>query len=664
MCGIVGFARSQGLPLHAEQWLHAMSDAIVHRGPDAGGAWLDPEAGIALGHRRLAVIDLSTAGAQPMQSASGRYVIVYNGEIYNFRDLCSDIEASGRAPEWRGHSDTEVLLAAIDAWGIKGALQRATGMFAFALWDRRDRKLTLARDRMGEKPLYYGWQGEGAARTLLFGSDLAALTVHPSFEGVIEKAAVEYLLRFLYIPDPHSIYRGIAKLSPGAFLTIDPVTAEQKLDVYWNTVEVAAAARAEPFAGSPEEAVDALDQVLGQAVARQMVSDVPIGAFLSGGIDSSTVVALMQRAASRPVKTFSIGFSESEFDETVHARAVARHLGTDHTEMVLGPQDLLDVIPQLPTIYSEPLADSSQVPTYLVSRLAREQVTVSLSGDAGDEVFGGYNRHVFAHATWPAVARLPRTLRASAGRALLTIPPGVWDRSTGFLFRDRVKFVADKIRRAAEVISSETPAELYESLIAINPAAGDLMAKSSPGEGRMAIRSPAMQDWTASERVMALDTVEYLPGDILVKVDRAAMAVSLETRVPFLDPDVVRFAWSLPIDYKIRNGISKWPLRQLLYRAVPEKLVDRPKMGFAMPIGEWFRGPLRDWVEALLCREAVERTGLFSFDAVQSMWTQHLQRSRNNEYRLWPVLMAQAWLLHRLECSHVVRESRRDVIAV
>ena len=662
MCGFAGFARPAGLNDQAESLVRSMNGIIAHRGPDGEGQWVDAAAGIALGHRRLAIIDLSATGHQPMQSDDGRYVIAYNGEVYNFRELAEELENAGLAPAWRGHSDTEVLLAAIVAWGIKPTLKRAHGMFALALWDRRERSLTLARDRLGEKPLYYGWQGHGSARSFLFGSDLAALAVHPAFEGEIDDGAIELLLRYLYIPEPHSVYRGIAKLSPGTFLTLHLASGREQIEVYWDTLEEAFRARSEPFAGSPEEAVDALDRLLGAAVESQMVSDVPIGAFLSGGIDSSTVVALMQRVSRRPVKTFTIGFREGAFNEAVHARAMAEHLGTDHTELVLEARDALDIIPRIPGIYSEPFADSSQIPTFLVSRLAASHVTVALSGDAGDELFGGYNRHVFAHVRWPGISRVPRELRSIAGRMMLAVPPAVWDRSAGTLLRRSARFVGDKVHKTAGAIASGTSEELYERLITLNATAHDLMSHSeNPGYPAWKDR-PQMRDLSAAERMMALDAIGYLPGDILTKVDRAAMAVSLEARVPLLDPDVFRFAWSLPVEYKIRNGVSKWPLRQLLCRHVPEELVNRPKMGFAIPLGEWLRRPLREWAESLLSPKAIRDGGLFHLDSVQALWSQHMRGSRNNEQRLWPVLIAQAWLEHSRSQASAF-EHRPDVKA-
>jgi len=643
MCGIAGFLQPSGLDGDAKAALDAMLRQIVHRGPDDSGTWLDSAAGVALGHQRLAIIDLSPAGHQPMASADGRYVIVYNGEIYNFRALREELDRAGHAPEWRGHSDTEVLLAAIVAWGVAGALQRASGMFAFALWDREHRRLMLARDRMGEKPLYYGWQGEGTERRFLFASDLAAINAHPGFVGEIDPGAIGLVLRQLYVPDPYSVYRGIAKVMPGTVVTVglDGSTASE---TYWSLTRVAADARANPFSGSPDEAVSALERIFGNAVERQLVSDVAVGAFLSGGIDSSSVVALMQRASSRPVKTFTIGFEDAAFDEAGPARAVAAHLGTDHHELIVSPRDAMDVIPQLPSMFSEPFADSSQIPTHLVSKLARAQVTVSLSGDGGDELFGGYNRHVYAHRHWRRIASIPRPLRRGFGYLLQSVPPARWDQLLGPVLRSHANNVGYKVQRTADVIASRSVEDLYHQLIAMNPDADKLMPDWRPLDPFAARDIDPVAQWPAAERMMALDAIQYLPGDILVKVDRAAMAVSLEGRVPLLDPEVVGFAWSLPLDYKIRNGVSKWVLRQMLYRHVPQSLIDRPKAGFGIPIGAWLRGPLRDWAESLLAPATLTQSGLFDTGAVQQLWHQHQRGTRNNEHRLWPLLMVLAWI--------------------
>ena len=644
MCGFAGILAQDGLSPSDESALGAMAAQIAHRGPDDEGAWFDSSAGVALVHRRLAIIDISSAGHQPMHAASGRYVVAYNGEIYNFEELRRRLEGEGKAPEWRGHSDTEVLLASVEAWGVEVTLRRVAGMFALALWDRRDRRLTLARDRMGEKPLYYGWQGKGSQRRFLFGSDLAALRAHPAFEGDVDRAAIAQLCRYLYIPEPHSIFRGIGKLAPGAFLVVDPASGREERGTYFDLIETAAQARADPFTGSADAAVDLLGEVLGQAVERQMVSDVPLGAFLSGGIDSTTIVALMQAASPRPIKTFTIGFAEHRFDEAGHARMVARHLGTEHHELSITPSDAFDVIAKLPEIYSEPFADSSQIPTYLVSRLARAHVKVALSGDAGDELFGGYNRHLFAHRRWPALARTPRHLRSAIGRAILAVSPAAWDRTIGPLLAGRVAQLGDKMHKSASVIASASFEELYDGLISINRDRDGLVRGESAAGPQSVEGSERIARWAAPERMMALDALGYLPGDILAKIDRAAMAVSLETRVPFLDPDVVRLAWSLPLGIRMKDGITKWPLRRLLDRFVPRAMVERPKMGFAIPLGDWLKGPLRGWTESLLERSAVERFDVFEPAAVDRLWRDHLRGARNNEHRLWPVLMTQAWL--------------------
>ncbi|WP_215353271.1 asparagine synthase (glutamine-hydrolyzing) [Sphingopyxis soli] len=643
MCGIAGFWRPSGLDRHALATLKAMTTAIRRRGPDADGAWVDTDRGVALGHRRLSIIDLSPGGAQPMESADGRYVIVYNGEIYNFADLRADLEAAGQAPGWRGHSDTEVLLAALSAWGLDRTLAALNGMFAFALWDRAEGRLSLARDRMGEKPLYHGWVGQGEQRTLLFASDLAALHAHPAFRPEIDPASVSQLLRFGHVPDPASVYRGVGKLAPGTRLTLSADGGEDAF-VYWDTLsEYARAAGEARFRGDAIEAVDELERLLGNAVLRQSVADVPLGSFLSGGIDSSAVTALLQHNASGPVKSFSIGFSESAYDESPHARAVAAHLGTDHQELIVTPEDALAVIPDLPGIYSEPFADSSQIPTYLVARMAREQVTVALSGDAGDELFAGYNRHVHAHRSWPRLARIPRPLRRLAGRAMTAVSPARWDAAIGPLVARKAVGVGEKMHKAAGVIASRDGDALYATLISVNPDFRELLRHPSEKDGFEGRALEIVAGLPLPDRMMAMDAIHYLPGDILTKVDRAAMAVSLETRVPMLDVDVIRFAWSLPADMKLRDGVSKWPLREMLYRHVPRQLIERPKQGFGVPIHDWLRGPLREWAEGLLFDSAASLDEYFDRPAIAALWQRHLSGAGNHQHRLWPILMFQAW---------------------
>lgn len=625
-----------------------MADTLIHRGPDDAGVWVDDAAGLALGHRRLAILDLSPAGHQPMVSVSGRWVIAFNGEIYNHLELRRSLESQGRAPAWRGHSDTETLLAAIEAWGLPGALQRSVGMFALALWDRESRTLTLARDRLGEKPLYYGWQ----RGVLLFGSELKALRAHPAFVGDIDRGALALFFRHNYVPAPHSIYQGIRKLPPGACLTIterqtragragDPVR-------YWSFAQVVARGQRQPFAGTEADAVLEAERLLRQAVAGQMVADVPLGAFLSGGVDSSTVVALMQAQSRRPVRTFTIGFHEGEYNEAQHAAAVARHLHTDHTELYVTPDQAMQVIPRLPALYDEPFADSSQIPTFLVAQLARQHVTVSLSGDGGDELFGGYNRYFWAHGLWRRLGWMPPGLRAGAARLLTTWSPEAWNRAwgtVGGLLPRRYRFPnpGDKLHKLAEVLAATAPEAVYRSLVSHwrTPSALVLGAVEPSTVLTQPDTWPPVDD--GRHRMMALDTESYLPDDILVKVDRAAMGVSLETRVPLLDHRVVEFAWTLPLGLKIRGGVGKWLLRQVLYRHVPERLIERPKMGFGIPIDHWLRGPLRDWAEDLLDERRLREAGYLDPIPVRRLWAEHVTGTRNWQHHLWDVLMWEAW---------------------
>ncbi|MFN3943464.1 MAG: asparagine synthase (glutamine-hydrolyzing) [Allosphingosinicella sp.] len=622
--------------------VRAMAGAVHHRGPDGGGDWIDPDSAVALGHRRLAVLDLSPAGEQPMTSPSGRYVTVYNGEIYNHPELRAALEAEGKAPRWRGHSDTETMLTAIDAWGIEAALKRMVGMFAIALWDRSEKRLTLARDRFGEKPLYYGWQGSGEDAVFLFGSELKSLARHPAFRGEIDRRALTLYTRFSYVPAPHSIYAGISKLAPGTFLTLAAGEREPRIVPYWSLVEVAAAGVADPVRLGAEEACDELEALLMKAVRRQMISDVPLGAFLSGGVDSSTVVALMQAQSSRPVKTFTVGFHEGAYNEADHAAAVARHLGTDHTDLFMQPADALAVIPSLPAIYDEPFADASQIPTTLVSRLARQHVTVSLSGDAADELFAGYNRYRLTANHWRRLARVPRSLRRLTAAGLLSVSPSAWDRIAGRLpGASGLSLPGEKIHKGAGVLASRSADDLYHGLVSSWRDPASVVLGGSEPERDI---PPALQAFGDIERMMALDQLTYLPDDILTKVDRAAMSVSLETRVPFLDHEVVEYGWRLPLDYKLRGGETKWALRQILYRHVPRELIERPKMGFGIPIDDWLRGPLRPWAEALLDPDRLRQEGYFDPAPIRRVWDAHQSGQVNSQYLLWTILMFQSWL--------------------
>lgn len=648
MCGFTGFYAPNGGPDAATLTglVSRAADTLAHRGPDGEGAWADEYAGIALGHRRLSIIDLSPTGQQPMASANGRFVIAYNGEIYNFLELRSELEAAGQT--FRGRSDTEVLLAAITHWGLTTALERANGMFAFALWDREAHTLCLARDRLGQKPLYYGWAGD----TLVFGSELKALRSYPGFSPTIDDGAVALLLRHSAIPAPYTIYRDCWKLTPGTVLTLGPddVAARTLPEPvpFWSAASAAQTGLATQLNLNDSDATDALEGVLRNAVGACMVSDVPLGAFLSGGIDSSTVVALMQAQSDRPVKTFSIGFTEDNYNEAVDAAAVAAHLGTDHTELYVTPGDAQSVIPQLPTFYDEPFADSSQIPTYLVSQLARQHVTVSLSGDGGDENFGGYNRYTWADKLKRATSLAPQPLRCLAGHLLESVPPHRWDSAFRLIAPivprgRRHAQIGDKLHKLAEVIDAGNREEMYWRLISQWKRPSQALPGTTEPATLISDRSawPDLPDF--AQQIMLLDTISYLPDDILAKLDRASMAVSLESRVPLLDHNVVEFAWRLPMQQKIRNGTGKWILRQVLSRYVPSALFERPKMGFGVPIGDWLRGDLREWAEDLLSADRLKRSGLFQTESVRNLWTQHLAGDRNLQYQLWPVLMFEAW---------------------
>lgn len=646
MCGFAGFlggirigASSDPLSL-----LSAMSNQIIHRGPDDSGHWYDAEGKIGLGHRRLSILDLSPAGHQPMHSSSDRYVIAFNGEIYNHLDLRREL-GGAREFAWRGHSDTETLLAGFDVWGIRQTVERCIGMFAFAVWDKASRVLTLVRDRLGEKPLYYGWQGAGVNRSFLFGSELKALRAHPAFSAGIDRGALCLLLRHNAIPAPYSIFEGISKLAPGCMLSLSVDRPEPQISQYWSVPEVARVGVANRFSGSAEAAVEQLDVLLKDAVRQQMVADVPLGAFLSGGIDSSAVVALMQAQSNRPVKTFTIGFDDAGYNEAVHAKAVARHLGTDHTELYVQPQQARDVIPLLPTLYCEPFSDSSQIPTFLVSQLARQHVTVSLSGDAGDELFAGYNRYQMTDRLWRRLERIPRPLRSLLAKGITSISPGGWDSLARFIpGASGYRVFGDKLHKGAGVLASSSVDDLYLGLVSHQTRPESWVVGGQEPATKLTGFRPVLDGLNPVERMMALDAISYLPDDILTKVDRAAMGVSLESRVPFLDHRVVEFAWTLPLDYKLRGGQTKWPLRQVLYRYVPKELIERPKMGFGIPLDAWLRGPLRGWAEALLDEARLKREGYFHPAPIRDKWLEHLSGRRNWQHHLWDVLMFQAWL--------------------
>lgn len=623
MCGIAGFIdtslsrSSDALRASAE----AMAACLAHRGPDAQGVWVEEKTGIALAHRRLAIIDLSPLGEQPMHSADGRFVIVFNGEIYNFLELRAELEGQGHA--FRSSSDTEVMLAAFGAWGIAEALQRFNGMFAFALWDRQERVLYLARDRAGEKPLYYG-RLDG---TLYFTSELKAIRALAASSLMIDRDALALYLRYSHIPAPYTIYQRLFKLPPGTFLRI-PFAADAlpEPQPYWRYLDVVRAGLAAPYAGSDTDAIEELDERLRRAVRLRMIADVPLGAFLSGGIDSSTIVALMQAQSSAPVRTYTIGFDQAEFNEAEHARAVAQHLGTDHTELYATAQDALAVIPLLPALYDEPFADSSQVPTYLVSKLTRQHVTVSLSGDAGDELFGGYWRYQAAAQQWARLQPFPQALRQGAASLLRPLAN-----------------LGGRYQTALEVLASDARSLYLRQLMqARRPQNFVLRAGDLP---TILDALPPISDFPDYIAwMMYVDFVSYLPDDVLVKVDRAGMGVALEGRIPLLDPDLITFAWRLPMRFKLRDGQAKWALRQVLYRYVPRELIERPKMGFGVPLTDWLRGELRDWASDLLDEQRLRAHGYFDVNAVTSLWNDFQRGKPYLQARVWTLLVFQQWL--------------------
>ncbi len=663
MCGIAGYIGQQ-TDMAPERVLRSMCDSLLHRGPDDGGVLLDESGLVGLGHRRLSVVDLSMAGHQPMHSGSGRYVIVFNGEIYNHILLRKELAGAVPSIAWQGHSDTETLLACFDAWGITPTLTRCVGMFALAVWDKKNRTLSLSRDRMGEKPLYYGWCNGG----FVFGSELKALRKYPGFSNALSRDALTLYFRHSYIPAPYAIYQDIYKLEPGCLLTLCQSSAQQMpeqvpragcthkgltISRYWSLQEQAVAGLSAPQQDN-QACLAALETVLKESIQLQSIADVPLGAFLSGGLDSSLIVALMQLQSSRPVRTFTIGFAEQGYNEAEYAKKVAAHLQTEHTELYLDSRQAMDVIPLLPELYDEPFADSSQIPAFLIARMAREHVTVALSGDGGDELFGGYNRYFWAPGIWQKISWLPYTLRQSILRSAAGLS-NIFSRAQSGAHRVipqkmRVALFNEKIHKLRHRLQSvHNIDDFYYSLVSEWRNPEDLVIGGREPVTLLTDKDNRPVIETVEQRMMYLDAMTFLPDDILCKVDRAAMAVSLETRVPFLDHRVVEAAWRLPLDMKIRNGQGKWALRQILYKYVPKELLERPKQGFAIPLGQWLRGPLRDWAEQLLDPGRLAEQGFLRPEPIQQKWTEHLSGKRNWEHSLWSVLMFQAWLEQQQE---------------
>lgn len=645
MCGLTGFVNQSQTP-NANATLQAMTDAIIHRGPDASGVWLNTESTVGLGHRRLSIQDLSEAGKQPMLSSEGDLVLAFNGEIYNHLTLREKLAQQKQSINWRGHSDTETLLACFEHWGIEKTLTLTTGMFAIALFNKTTKTLTLARDRMGEKPLYYGWNNND----FLFSSELKSLKPHPSFNQEIDRNALSLYVKYSYVPTPYSIYKGIHKLEPGHYITLDIASNKLEKSCYWDFKQVINSAKQSPLTGSRLASSHHIENMLTDAISEQMLSDVPLGAFLSGGIDSSLIVALMQSQSTAPINTFSIGFNESEFDEAVYARDVARHLGTHHQEMYISAQDALDVIPKLADIYCEPLGDSSQIPTFLVSQFAKQHVTVALTGDGGDELFCGYNRYLNDQKIWAKIQSVPKPLRAIAASILKTTPMALWNAALYPLKALRpndIRFAmaGDKLHKLGDMLNLKSQPAFFRRMVSTWEHPEQLVLNSSEAHHQLSDDAIWPELNTIEEWMMARDTTTYMTDDILAKVDRASMATSLETRVPLLNHKIVEEAWRIPIEHKrSNNGKGKLILRDILYRHVPEKLIDRPKRGFSIPLDAWLRGELRAWAENLLEEGKLKQQGLFNHQTVRKIWGQHQNRDRDWQHVLWNILIFQAWL--------------------
>ena len=646
MCGICGFVDLSNRydQLNRHRIISEMTNTLIHRGPDDVGYWHDQGKGVSLGHRRLSIVDLSVHGSQPMLSNSGRYVIVFNGEIYNHLLLRKELIRSGVNISWRGHSDTEILLACIDTWGIEKSIQKSSGMFAVAIFDNKENNLFLVRDRMGEKPLYYGFQNG----VFLFASELKAINKHPDSMRDIDRNALALQFRYSYIPTPYSIYKGIKKLKAGSILRINLSKSNFKKEIleepktYWSLEDVVINAQKNIYTGNSIEAIDDLNDLLGKSVRDQMVADVPLGAFLSGGIDSSLIVSLMQSQSSVPIDTFTIGFSEDDYNEAIFAKKIAKHLGTKHTELYVSSNDALSVVDKLPQIYDEPFSDSSQIPTYLISEMTKKNVSVSLSGDAGDELFGGYNRYLWTRKIWSRIKFMPISLRKFITYGMTSVSPSAWNKILKQILDTPQP--GDKMHKLSSILTSSSAEDCYLNLISHWNNSDNIVIGATDISVPVNNINDHLDFDSIEQKMMYLDAISYLPDDILTKIDRASMSVSLETRIPFLNHHVVEFANTLPLSMKIKNGESKWILRQLLDKYVPREFTERPKMGFGIPIDIWLRGPLRDWAESLLEESRLKKEGFLNYEPIRRKWVEHLSGRRNWQYHLWDILMFQAWL--------------------
>ena len=647
MCGISGFYSKTSSTFNNA--ILKMNLAIFHRGPDSNNIWQDQNSGIVFGHQRLSIIDLSIAGNQPMISNSGRFILTYNGEIYNHLEIRRDLKKINSNIKWKSNTDTETLLEALEFWGIEKTLSKINGMFAFGIWDKKTRSLILARDRIGEKPLYFGWQGKGDNKVFLFGSELKALKAHPEFSGEIYRDAIALQLRHNCIPDPYSIYKDIYKLLPGHYLQLKENDLKKNLlptpKAYWSLTESAIYGNSNQLTLGETDIQRELEKYLKDSVKQQMISDVPLGAFLSGGIDSSTIVALMQSQSNHPIKTFTIGFSENNFNEAEYAKKIAKHLGTDHTELYVSSKAAMEVIPKLPTIYDEPFSDSSQIPTFLVSQLAKQHVKVALSGDGGDELFCGYNRYILTNNRSKKFNLIPSSVRKILAYGIKSISPNNWNE----LFKlipglKQYDNYGHKMHKGASALEAKTLSNLYYILCSQwqNPTETVINSKE-PGT-LLTNFKPELKGLNNQQEMMALDLITYLPNDILVKVDRAAMASSLETRVPFLNHKLIEYVWKIPHSLKLKNGDAKWILKQILNQYVPKNLTERPKMGFGVPLGSWLRGPLKDWAENLLNEKRLIQEGYFNPKLIRAKWSEHLSNKKNWQHDLWNILMFQAWI--------------------